>query len=119
MVLVIHRHTRSGEKCNLPMRMSQLRLNKAVFCRLGSAICFFPFFNWSIIASQRCVGFYCTTKCISYMYTHIPSLVQLLCGKYVSFVRCVFATFFPVLCISLVISLFEMSPKRHAALLAG
>ena len=53
------------------------------------------------------------------MYTHIPSLVQLLCGKYVSFVRCVFATFFPVLCISLVISLFEMSPKRHAALLAG
>ena len=28
MVLVIHRHTRSGEKCNLPVHVSQLRLNR-------------------------------------------------------------------------------------------
>ena len=53
------------------------------------------------------------------MYTHIPSLVQLLYGKYVSSVQCVFATFFLVLCVSLVISLFEMSPNHHAALLAS
>ena len=57
MVLVIHRHTKSGEKCNLPMHMSQLRLNKAMFSTL-----FFSFFYWSILALQCYVGFYCTTK---------------------------------------------------------
>ena len=35
------------------------------------------FFIWSIIALQCCVSFYGTTKWISSMYIHIPSLLSL------------------------------------------
>ena len=35
----------------------------------------FFFFNWSVI--QSCISFCCTMKCISYMYTDIPSLRDL------------------------------------------
>ena len=34
----------------------------------------FFFFNWSVVTLQCCAGFYCTTKCISYTYTYIPSV---------------------------------------------
>ena len=32
-----------------------------------------PFLNWRIVALQYCVSFCCTTTSISYMYTYIPS----------------------------------------------
>ena len=35
------------------------------------------FLNWSKIALQCCVSFWCTVKWISYMYTYIPSLLDL------------------------------------------
>ena len=35
---------------------------------------FFIYFYWDIIALQCCVCFCCTVKCISYVYTYIPSL---------------------------------------------
>lgn len=41
---------------------------------LNEIILFFCLsFNWSIIALQYSVGFCCTTKWTSYMYTHFPA----------------------------------------------
>ena len=100
------------------MHMSQLRLNKAVFRPLGSAVCFFPF-----LLEYNCF----TTLCWFLLYNKVHQLYvyahplpgSALNGKDVSFVWRVFATCFSVWCISLVIALFEMSPKHHAALLAS
>ena len=36
------------------------------------------FFNWTIIASQCCVSFYCIALWIRYVYTEIPFLLSLL-----------------------------------------
>ena len=40
---------------------------------------FISFFNYSIIILQWCVSCCCTMKWISYMYTYIPSLLDLPC----------------------------------------
>ena len=44
-----------------------------LFCLGFFVVVYFLFFNWSIIALQCCVGFYCTLKWISYRYAYIPS----------------------------------------------
>ena len=36
------------------------------------------FFYWHVIISHCCIGFCCTRKWISYVYTYIPSLLSFL-----------------------------------------
>jgi len=42
------------------------------FLLVPSSLCFCLFFIWGRVALQYCVGFCCTTKWISYVYTYIP-----------------------------------------------
>ena len=41
-------------------------------------LCIYFFFNWTVVALQRCVGLYCAAKWISCMNTCIPSFLDFL-----------------------------------------
>ena len=57
------------------------------FTHLHIHFCTIFFIGVYVIASQYCLCFCCTTKCISYIYTYIPSLWSFLSLSYPTHLR--------------------------------
>ena len=73
-----------------PMQVAHCRSMRHEYSRVPHLLFFLIDLYWSIIASQYCVSFCCTTKWISHMHTHVP--ITPTCNFFFSEVHTIFKT---------------------------